>query len=174
MELSNLLYTRFASFQFPRSAAFASALTHIPGDPSHGLPALQILGSCRRYEPGAGENLPDTKLFGVHDAIDIPNHGVASRSVHIPGPLLASNASVAIAIEHERIADLRITLTRNDGHTILVRDQKGEEGMFHFIPFVDLGLLPGLDVGGEWQLKVEDLAGGTPGKLRLFQLVVTN
>ncbi|HEV8232579.1 MAG TPA: S8 family serine peptidase [Thermoanaerobaculia bacterium] len=144
-------------------------------DPRNGI-------NTPRVDAFAAVQLPAAS-FGASagNPVSIPDGaGSAVATLTLPGPGLVEGVRVWAQIDHDDPRQLRVTVSGPDGTPVLLHDQTGAlsrpiNAVYGLTdtPAQPLSAFQGRPANGIWTLTVEDLAPGTPGRIRNFSVAVT-
>ncbi len=131
-----------------------------------GLRITRCEGSCapteatRSYENTTARDVPDNDSAGVTSDIQVRDRGALRRLV------------VTVSVEHDFPADLRITLNRVGGRSVVLFDRQWVDDT-SFTRSFTVEAFDGEDVAGTWRLSVADLGRGDVGRLVSWSMDTT-
>jgi extracellular elastinolytic metalloproteinase len=159
----------FARFGMgPAARTIGASLSGIVADftgPSAPPPVPPPAGADLRVEEAPNAAIPDDQPDGVTRTLTVAAAGRVKR------------VTVSIDIQHPFIGDLRVSLIPPGGAPIALHNRVGgaKDDLVQSYPSRDvpaLAALAGRQVGGNWTLKVEDLARRDIGTLRRWALEI--
>lgn len=111
-------------------------------------------------------SIPDNRSKGVSDTINIAESGSIK------------NLNVEVDIEHTYIGDLVVSLIAPDASSVILHRRKGGGKnnlvqSFDMLSTVELSVLKGKQIQGEWQLHIADQASQDIGVLRKWSIDIS-
>ncbi|MEZ4470498.1 MAG: proprotein convertase P-domain-containing protein [bacterium] len=116
----------------------------------------------------------DDKVFAREPGAEIPDNDPAgvTDTLTIDETVIGSAVKVQLDIKHTYIGDLKITLTNGTGEDIVLHANEGGSAD-DINTLVEVGDLVGVDLKGDWTLKVVDNARIDTGRVLRWGFIVT-